>query len=52
MKFTLQFTEDELNLILAVLQEQPYKVSNVLINKIHTEANKQLKDKEDVSPSK
>lgn len=41
-KVTLEFTVDELNVVLAGLGELPAKASLALIDKIRTDATKQL----------
>ncbi len=41
MKYTFTFTEQETNVILTALGELPAKVSLHLINRIHSEVNRQ-----------
>jgi hypothetical protein len=41
MEYTFSFTEQETNVILTALGELPAKVSLHLINRIHTEVNRQ-----------
>lgn len=42
----LELTIEEVNLILAALQELPYRISNDLIIKIKTEGDRQFKELE------
>lgn len=46
MEIKLDFTVEECNLILKALGELPAKESIVMINKISSEAQKQLKEQE------
>jgi len=45
--FTLEVTQQEVDLILNTLQELPHKVSHVLISKLIEQANEQIKPKEE-----
>jgi len=45
MKYKFEFTEEQANLILAALQELPYKMSNAIILEIQNQAQEQLKPK-------
>lgn len=46
MEYTFIFTEQETNVILTALGELPAKVSLHLINRIHTEVNRQNNQEE------
>lgn len=41
---TIDFTIEEINLVLRALAEMPYRVSAPLIDKIRTEGNKQFEE--------
>lgn len=46
MEFNIEnLTQDEINLILMSLSELPYKISFELINKIQTQGEKQLQER-------
>ncbi|MCG8333546.1 MAG: hypothetical protein MJE63_03455 [Proteobacteria bacterium] len=49
MEYTFIFTEQETNVILTALGELPAKVSLHLINRIHTEVNRQNNQEEQYS---
>jgi hypothetical protein len=49
---TLNLTVEQVNTILAALQEMPYKVSSQLITEIVKQSNEQLKKQEDATNSK